>query len=157
MKNFVSELLRSHVMVVPPEMSVREAGWFMMQRSIGAVPVVDSDAQVKGLLSRTDVLRHGYSGGQGDAEIHSRHHRTFAGPYEVTLERAEPHSARPDDVPVADVMTPVAIRVSPDTPCSEAARLMRTERIHHVLVMSEGRLLGILSAVDLLELLEPSS
>jgi acetoin utilization protein AcuB len=50
---------------------------------------------------------------------------------------------------VGDWMTPNPMTVSPDTPVSEVARLMRTEKIRHVLVVDGDVLVGIASNRDL--------
>jgi CBS domain-containing protein len=107
-----------------------------------------------GVLSRTDLLRVGYSGGTGEREILTRHQRQRVADLEVTLEHAEPLPPREGDMPVAAAMTQVAFRVGLETTCSDAARMMRDGRIHHLLVMHDERLVGVLSPLDLMDLVE---
>lgn len=58
------------------------------------------------------------------------------------------------DTRVAEIMTPRVQTVEGDSDVRIAARIMRNHRLHHLPVMSDGRLVGILSTFDLLELVE---
>jgi len=59
-------------------------------------------------------------------------------------------------VKVQQVMTERVHTISPDGSVEEAARTMRRHGVHHLVVVSEGRVVGILSSFDLLRLLEDS-
>lgn len=50
---------------------------------------------------------------------------------------------------VRDVMTPGVVAVGPDASLVEAAQLMRAQDIGHVLVATEGRLVGVLTDRDI--------
>jgi CBS domain-containing protein len=54
---------------------------------------------------------------------------------------------------VADVMTGVPVTVAANDDVAVAAEKMCNERIHRVLVTEDGRLVGLLSALDLVGLL----
>ena len=56
--------------------------------------------------------------------------------------------------PVSKIMTEKVYTVSKYDDVSTAARVMRNRRIHRVLVTHEQRLVGVLSAFDLLRLVE---
>ncbi len=56
--------------------------------------------------------------------------------------------------PVSTIMTEKLYTVSKYDDVSIAARIMRNRRIHRVLVTHEQRLVGVLSAFDLLKLVE---
>ena len=49
---------------------------------------------------------------------------------------------------VRDVMTRGAVTIAPDTPCHETRRLMDEQRVRHLPVMADGRLVGIVSDRD---------
>ena len=60
-----------------------------------------------------------------------------------------------DDVlPISRVMTSPVHTLEPDADVSEAARLMREHRHHHVVVVHEARVVGIVSSLDLLRVIE---
>ena len=50
---------------------------------------------------------------------------------------------------VRDLMTPAPLAISPETSVQEAYRLMQDQRISHLPVCEDGRLVGLLSERDL--------
>jgi CBS domain-containing protein len=61
--------------------------------------------------------------------------------------------ADPSKIPVEDVMTHDVLTLAPGTLLSEAARLMRRERIGALPIVDRGRLVGILTRSDVLDAL----
>ena len=59
-----------------------------------------------------------------------------------------------DDMEVADIMTREVVTVAQEDSVAEAARLMRSKRLHHLLVTSQDEIVGILSSFDLLSVVE---
>lgn len=55
---------------------------------------------------------------------------------------------------VSRVMTPAVLTIGRNASVAVAARSMRKNRIHHLVVVQAGRVVGITSALDLLRLLE---
>ena len=55
---------------------------------------------------------------------------------------------------VADFMTKSVVSVAPETPLSEVARILRAHRIHRVLVLEKGLLVGMITTFDLISVLE---
>lgn len=53
----ISEVMSSDVIVVTPATEVTEIIDLMTENRIGAVPVVDNDSQLAGIVSYVDVLR----------------------------------------------------------------------------------------------------
>ena len=60
----------------------------------------------------------------------------------------------PDWTEVAEIMTPAIIEVKKDTPASELARIMRHKHIHRIFITQGKELLGVVTAMDLLKLIE---
>lgn len=102
----------------------------LQQLRISALPVVDEDGGVIGVISRTDVLK------VGRREANSR-----------------PASSLLDfpAKPVRDFMTPDPETVPLDTPLSEVAALMVSQRVHRVFLGEEGRVEGIITTRDLMQ------
>ena len=59
-----------------------------------------------------------------------------------------------DDTPVKHVMSKLVATVAATDSVSEAARLMRERRMHHLVVTDEGKAVAIVSSFDLLRLVE---
>jgi CBS domain-containing protein len=108
----------------------------LVHAAISGAPVVASSGEVIGVLSATDVLR-----ALGEALDEDRDE----GEPDDVLERFEAITA-------ADIATPEVVWVSPDASASHVAQVMRSEGIHRVLVGSDRRLEGILTAFDLLRI-----
>jgi signal-transduction protein with cAMP-binding, CBS, and nucleotidyltransferase domain len=60
----------------------------------------------------------------------------------------------PEEKPVSQVMTEKVYSVPRYEDVHVAARIMRNHHIHHLVVTHEGRVVGVLSAYDLLSLVE---
>ncbi|MBL8728192.1 MAG: CBS domain-containing protein [Planctomycetes bacterium] len=113
---------------------------------VSGVPVLDDDGQMLGVLSAKDLVRSHAE----DAEVPED-----LGFQDTVLD--------PDDTePVAyrrsqggvmcagDVMTTDVASVGPDTSLVEVARTMVQREIHRLLVVDRGRLVGIVSTLDVL-------
>jgi CBS domain-containing protein len=59
-----------------------------------------------------------------------------------------------DDVPATVLMSKHVWTCSPETPLATAAHEMRVNRTHHLVVTDAGATVGIVSAFDLLEVVE---
>jgi CBS domain-containing protein len=125
------DLMKADPITVAPEMPVLDVQHLFVQANIGGAPVVDSSGVVRGVVTSTDLLRVMDQACDDDID--------------------PPESDEVEGLTAIDVATPSPIWVTPDAPLSEVARVMRHEGIHRVLVGSDGRLAGVLSAFDLLE------
>lgn len=102
---------------------------------VSGVPVVDADGAVVGIVSATDLVRA--------ADQLFDEDRDPDEPDDLA-DRFRTLTAR-------DLATPEVVWVTPDTPVEQVAERMRTDGIHRVLVGDHGRLEGILTAYDLLQ------
>jgi CBS domain-containing protein len=66
-------------------------------------------------------------------------------------------SVHADTLPVSRVMTTTVHTLSPKADVSVAAALMRKHRHHHIVVLDGQRVVGIVSSLDLLRLIEQPS
>lgn len=106
---------------ITEEASVLDAARMMNQRRIGALVVTRADSVV-GIITERDVLN-----------------------------RVVARQLAPGHTCVGDVMTsPVAV-CHPDSSRAHCRSVMKEQRIRHLPVISEGRLLGIISIGDLIE------
>jgi CBS domain-containing protein len=97
--------------------------------SFSAVAVVDEQAHLVGVVSRSDLLKHG-----------RRQAGTRSGAHVLVLPRKSVHEVMEHDV----------VTVTPDTPVAEAGKLMLKHRVHRLFVEEGGRLAGVLSTKDLM-------
>lgn len=122
----VGVFMSAPVASVDSEAPLTEAQWLLRERRISSLAVVDGAGRPVGLVSRSDLLRVGSVRPQE----------------EVAQLLILP------EVPVSWAMTTALVTVAPSQPLREAARLMVERGVHRVLVVEEGRLVGILSTND---------
>jgi CBS-domain-containing membrane protein len=138
-----ADIMTTAVVAVGPETSVSEIAGLLLDHQISAVPVIDEEQHVLGIVSEDDLLGHPPSDSP-----RGRWLRLFD-PAAVSLEdiaSARHRKAR-------EVMTHPAVTVLDHTPVTVLATLMHRRRLKRVLVLQEGRLVGIVSRSDVLEAL----
>ena len=66
---------------------------------------------------------------------------------------AEEYNRLMESTPLSKIMTRDPVTISPDSPVSEAARMLYDRRIGCLLVVEDGELKGIITTTDMLKLL----
>ncbi|MCO6415367.1 CBS domain-containing protein [Siccirubricoccus sp. KC 17139] len=136
------DLMTPDVVSVPPETAVVAVARLLAERGISAVPVLDQAGTVLGIVTEADLIRR--LAGQEDAKpgwLRS----LFADPAAMADRYARTHGAT-----AADVMTREVVTVGEAATAARIAHLMEDRGIRRVLVVTEGRLRGIVSRADLL-------
>lgn len=140
-----ADVMMSEVITVGEDASVQEAARLMAEHSISAVPVVDRDKRVVGMVSEGDLLHR--------AETGTERRRSWwldmvASANQLAGEYVKSHSGC-----VKDVMTRDVISVTEETGVADIAILLETNRIKRVPVLLDGRLVGIVSRANLVRAL----
>lgn len=148
------DLMESHVLSVSQQAPLSTVHRLFADEGISAAPVVDEAEHIVGIVSTTDLVQ---AAAQEHATVrrdpdYFRRELEFAGP-ELTS-TPEDYLERLGERTVEEVMSREVVRVAPDTSVSEVARTLRTQGIHRVLVVDAGKLVGIVSSLDLVRLLE---
>jgi len=138
-----AEIMTKEVVTVRPDTSVGEIADLLLDHKVSAVPVIDNDRQVVGIVSEGDLLGHPPSGSPRAWWLRLFNDDT------VCLE--EIATAR--HLKARDVMTKPVVTVVDQTPVDVLATLMRRRRVKRVPVLQEGKLVGIVSRTDLLDAL----
>jgi CBS domain-containing protein len=123
----VREYASKALISVPPEAAVASVQRLFDERGISAVPVVDSQGELRGIFSRTDLLRI------ARIEMDS--------PSALAQVWPPPHH-------VAHVMRTPVVTCDEEATLREAAVKMVEHRIHRVIVTREGNPVGVLSTRD---------
>lgn len=116
----ISSLMTSPVRVVSMDDTVEAAQALMAQHGLSWAPVVDADAGPVGVIALRDLLQ--FDRQRGDAR----------------------------DFRVWQVCHYPPLSVAADTDASEVARQMVEQHVHHVVVMKDHTMIGVVSALDLL-------
>jgi CBS domain-containing protein len=139
------DLMTTEVVTVPPETPALSIARLLADRGISAVPVVDAEGRLKGIVTEADLIRR--LAGEEDKPT-----SWFAGLFTNGARDAERY-ARTHGMTAAGIMTESVVTVEPDTPASAVAHLMEERGVRRVLVTVDGRLRGLVSRADLLRAL----
>jgi CBS domain-containing protein len=146
-----ADIMQRDLIVARPSDSLRQALDLMTENHVTGLPVVDAHSRCVGVISATDILNYE----QEQVEYASSADDDGGQHFNMDTQRWE--SVRVSsfaleeygDVRVDEVMSPGIVSVNRNTPLSDIAKTMMTNRIHRVLVMdSRQRLYGIISATD---------
>lgn len=141
----VRDIMTTDVVTVGPETPVKEIAAKLLERRISAVPVLDHDGRIVGVVSEGDLLRRVEAG----TERHvSSWMFMISGPDRLAGDYIKSHGRR-----AVDVMTRDVISVADDAPISRLAEIFETRRIKRVPVVRNGRLVGIASRSNLVQVL----
>lgn len=137
----VREIMTRQLVCVDLGTSVRTVVGLLVERGIGAVPVLDDESRPTGLVSYEELGR--YLHDYGDLETTSRD-------IDGSDEMGDPLRLGDAPLTAADVMVPIAYWITDDAPIAAAAALLAATRAHRVPVLGpDGGLVGIVSTLDI--------
>lgn len=150
-------VMTDSVVTVSPEMSLLDVMRLFVEEDIHAAPVVGDDGELVGVISTSDLLR----AQEEEHDTASTATDYLRGLLEFSLpdwaEDLEDFQDRLRQRTVAEVMSRSYASVPIDAPVALVARRMRENRIHRVWVEQGGRLCGVVSALDLMPVIERAS
>jgi CBS domain-containing protein len=135
----VKDVMTTRVVSVRKDASFKAMAAALREHRVSALPVVDADGTVIGIVSETDMLvKEVLAGQEGMAAVLAGllHHKD--------LRKARGATA-------GDLMTSPAVTAAPDDTAEDAARRMYRAKVRRLPVVdSGGRLVGIVTRADLL-------
>ncbi len=137
----VAEVMRRDVATVHPESPLTQVVELLLDKDYTALPVVDNDGKVVGMVSDNDLLTRG-----GMRVTISLKRAT-----DLDFVRGLHESLESPSRTVSEVMTTEVVTVPPEMILGRAARLMVEKHLKRLpVVEANGKLLGILSRLDIL-------
>lgn len=136
MASTVADVMTRNVVALRKDAQFKDIVQVMRARRFSAFPVLDDDDKVIGVVSEDDLLiREGFRAPGAGPRFLVRHaDRVKAG-----------------GLTAADLMTTPAITIRPEAGVAEAARTLHTKHVKRLpVVTGDGRLVGVVSRVDLL-------
>jgi CBS domain-containing protein len=135
----------TNVITVGPDATVYDVANVLLANRISAVPVVDAQGHLVGIVSEGDLIRR--------AEIGTEQHHSWwltllTGNQALANEYIKCHARK-----VADIMTHPVITATPETPLSDIATLLERNRIKRVPIVANGKLVGVVSRANLVQAL----
>lgn len=136
----VSEVMSSGVLSAAPGDSVRSVVIHMLSRHCGAIPVIEPDARIVGIVSVRDIMLPMYPklGEYIHDNVGTRDFLAMEEGYDRVLAMR-----------VDQVMTRNPLVLSPETPVLEAASWMGVKNFRRMPVARDGKLVGMVSIGDI--------
>jgi CBS-domain-containing membrane protein len=131
------------VITVKPSSSVKEVATTLLERRISAVPVVDDQGKLVGIISEGDLMHRSEAGTERQR---SWWLLGWTGDETLAAEYVKAHARK-----VADVMTRIVITATPETPLHDIAALLERNSIKRVPIVKDGQLVGIVSRANLIQ------
>jgi CBS domain-containing protein len=137
----VKDIMTVGPFTLSPDATITDAANMMLTQRLSALPVVDSDMVLLGIVSDGDLLHR--------PELETAPEvgwlRSFLSPATSARAYTKTRGRR-----VSEVMTEAVTTVTPDTSLAEAVELMEAHRIEQLPVIHAGILSGMLSRRDIL-------
>lgn len=146
----VADIMERDPVTVSPEDSVETLLRTLRDHELPGVPVVNGGGRPIGIVTEADLVMV-----DEEEDLHLPLHidlfgaQIFLGP----VKRFEERFRKAIAATVADMMTPDPITVDFDTDVREAARIIAERRHNRLPVVEHGRLVGVVTRLDVLEAL----
>lgn len=148
------DIMRSNVFKLEPGTTVEEAVTSFAELHISGAPVVDRNGRLVGVLSAFDIarpenLRNGRlegSGGEypmGDASNDDYDDEDVS----FSMEDYSPDVLQ--SATVSELMSTEVVSIAPDMPLKQICALFVKEHIHRAMVVEHGKLVGIVTTLDI--------
>lgn len=119
------DIMTPRVYVVRPSMLAREASLALSRRGLGGAPVLDEHDDLVGMISTSDIVR-------------TLANAAFAGTPAETVGR---------------IMTRDVVTASPESDLFQLSHLMERAGVGHLPVVTQGRLVGLVTQKDVMRAL----
>ena len=126
----VRDMIRDQgpLVICRPEDTVQTAAVILHTKYIGAMPVMDEQNRLVGMFGERDIVR------------------AFAN-----------RLPKLDSMRVSELMATNVITCKPENNCSEAMALMKRHKIRHLPVVDNGKVIGVVSIRDTLDVMRQSA
>ncbi len=144
----VTDLMTGDPIVVRPDLPVEVLVDLLVEKNLNGLPVVDESGRLLGMVTTGDLIHR-----VADERVPSRDSIWRESLYKSVFRRdgSDPNPA--EGATAAEVMSRNPAYVTPSDDMSVAARLLIEHRVKCLPVLDDGRLVGVISRLDLLRCL----
>ena len=146
----VADIMDRDPVTVSPESTVEEVVRVLKANDLTGVPVVNDGGRCVGIITEEDLVLTDEEG-----DLHIPHYIELMGGvvFLEPLRRFEERLRKAVAASAQDMMTEDPVTVEASAPVAEAARLISERRHNRLPVVEHGRMVGIVTRVDVLEAL----
>ncbi|MEX2127363.1 MAG: CBS domain-containing protein [Xanthobacteraceae bacterium] len=140
-----AEVMEADVVSVRPDTTVSDVARTLLARRISAVPVLDENAKLVGIVSEGDLIRR--------CEAGTERHRSWWLELLTTSETLATDYVKSHARYAGEIMTRPVVTAQEETTVAEIAKLFEHHNIKRVPIMRGSKVVGIVSRADLLRVL----
>ena len=146
----VRDIMDTDVPVVTVADSVEHVLHVMRDHDLPGVPVVNEGGRCVGIITEEDLVLS-----DEDEDFHLPHYfQLFGGVvFLESMSHFEERVRKAFAATAEDMMTPDPVTIGPDATVREAARLIARKKHNRLPVVEHGRLVGVVTRVDVLDAL----
>ncbi len=137
------DVMNTNVVTVKAETSTKDILKLLLEHKISGIPVVDIAGKPVGVVSEADLLV------KMKLPVNLQWLYQYAAYYYE--DRTSDEQFKAQATMASEIMSRDPVCVDPNTPTAEIAALMMEKNIKCVLVVADGRLVGIVSRADILK------
>lgn len=138
----VTEVMTSEIITLDPDLKVSQAWELMLEHIVKAMPVVDAEGKVLGMLTDEDLIRR----------AGAKEHLSVASKLDQAILNEELAILKSSPLLVRDVMTVPPISLKDSDSLGAAAALMSRHAIKRLPVVDQDqKIVGVISRVDVLK------
>ena len=147
MAELIRDIMDTSPATVAPDASVEDVVAALREHQLPGLPVVDADGRCVGIVTEADLVLP-----DDEGDLHLPHYvNLFGGTvFLESLHRYEDRLRKAFAATAADMMTRDPDTVGPDTSVREVARLIHETGHNRLPVVEDGRLVGVVTRLDVL-------
>jgi CBS domain-containing protein/mannitol/fructose-specific phosphotransferase system IIA component (Ntr-type) len=136
----VGDVMTSEPPTITPDKTIKEAVNLIFKYKISGLPVVDNSGRLLGEVSESALLK--YALPRYEEFLTKRTNQPNIDSLEEILKKSQ-------TVKVGEILVTDPITVSVDTPLTEAASLLLKQNAERLMVVSENKLIGVITKTDI--------
>ena len=146
----VRDIMDADPPTVTPEATVEEVVRILRSHELAGIPVVNDSGRLLGIITESDLVM-----ASDEGDLHLPHYIELFGGiiFLESLNRFEERLKRATAAKARDLMTEDPDTISPEATVREAGRTISTTGHNRLPVVEDGRLVGVVTRVDVLDAL----
>lgn len=140
----VKDVMVKDVRHLSPEITAKDALYKILNQHISGLPVIDEKGTLVGMFTEKDVLKY---------ILPSYIEQVGKFMYGETPKSVLNKLKTLDKIKVKDLMRKEVVTISTDSDLAEAAHLILTQKARRVLVVDNGKIMGIIAREDIVRAL----
>ncbi len=146
----VREIMDAEPATVLPDTPVEQVVRALRDHELTGLPVINEGGRCVGIITEEDLVMAG-----DEEDLHLPHYIELFGGivFLESMQRFEERLRRATAATAKDMMTPDPVTIEPEATAQEAGRKMTHHKHNRLPVVEHGRLVGVVTRVDVLDAL----